>query len=258
MAVLLVVCIVAGLLEGCTSAGISGEVGTDKVQKLVIGIDGDYDPFTYVNENGEFSGIDVELAREACRRMGMTPVFTPIKWDEKNELLENGTIDCIWSCFSMTGREDDYSWSRCYMYSRHVVAVRGDGDIETLMDLSGRRVAVMSSTLPESIFLSADGITIPKVGDVYCMENMSLAFSALQSGYVDAVAGHETVVQQYLDAATGEYVLLDQVLASVEVGVAFRKGRDAALIESLNGAIDSMEQDGTLKSMLESHGVGTE
>ena len=100
-------------------------------QTIVVGIDV-FDPYSYLDRNGQFAGIDVELATEAFSRLGYTPEFRTISWPDKDNLLSDGTIDCIWSCFSMNGRETKYQWAGPYMYSRQVVAVRADSDIQSL------------------------------------------------------------------------------------------------------------------------------
>jgi polar amino acid transport system substrate-binding protein len=257
-AFLLAVCILAGFLCGCGYQGDGEAAGTEQMPVLRIGIDSSYEPYSYVDQNGNYAGLDIDLAREACRRMGREPVFTAIKWDNKNMYLEDGSIDCIWSCFSMNGREEDYDWVGPYMYSRQMVAVRSDSDVEVLSDLDGRRVAVMSSTKPESIFLEqADG-DIPDVSDVYCMTDMDQVFAALQAGYVDAAAGHETVMRQYMATTSGNYRLLDEALQSVDVGIAFEKGKNAELAEELTQALDTMKADGTLQDLLEAYEIGAD
>ena len=66
--------------------------------QLVIGSD-NYPPYNYTDENGFPAGVDVELAREACRRIGYEPVFRLIDWDQKDEFLQNGEVDCLWLLF---------------------------------------------------------------------------------------------------------------------------------------------------------------
>ena len=78
---------------------------------LVIGSD-EYEPYNYVGADGTRQGVDVELATEALRRMGYTAQFQHIVWENKNEYLENGIVDCLWGSFSMNGREDNYTWGR--------------------------------------------------------------------------------------------------------------------------------------------------
>ena len=109
----------------------------------------------------------LEIATEAFRRMGYAARFEPIDWEQKTNLVESGTIDCIWGCFSMDGREEIYRWAGPYMVSRQVVAVDADSSIRTLGDLAGKTVAVQSTGKPEEIFLSGSDPRIPQAVDVF-------------------------------------------------------------------------------------------
>jgi polar amino acid transport system substrate-binding protein len=233
----------------------AAEADSGSASVLRIGIDDSYEPYTYVDENGDYAGLDVELAREACQRMGYEPEFISIKWDNKNDYLADGSIDCIWSCFSMSGRESDYTWVGPYMYSRQMVAVPADSDIRSIEDLNGKRVSVMSSTKPESIFLERESEAIPEVGELYSMVNMDYVFTALQYGYVDAAAGHETVMREYMESLSGDYRLLDEELLAVEVGVAFDRDKPSEAAEALSEALDTMKADGSLQNILEEYGI---
>ena len=95
---------------------------------LVIGSD-EYEPYNYVGADGTRQGVDVELATEALRRMGYTAQFRQIVWENKDDDLEDGTVDCLWGSFSMNGREDNYTWAGPYLYSRQVVVTRVDSGI---------------------------------------------------------------------------------------------------------------------------------
>ena len=101
------------LLAGC--AADTADTNAD-LPVITIGCD-NYPPFTYVNSDGKPVGIDVELAREAFSRMGYAPEFVFINWEDKKNLLAKGSIDCIWSSFTMTDREDEYHWAGPYMRS---------------------------------------------------------------------------------------------------------------------------------------------
>ena len=139
------------LLSGCTGAD-APENPTEK-ETLTIGSD-IYSPYFYLDDNGDFAGIDVEIAEEACRRLGVTPEFKQISWQNKDACLKSGTVDCLWGSFSMNGREDDYLWAALYLSSRQVVVVNAASNIYSLSDLSGMRVAVQNGSKPESIFLT--------------------------------------------------------------------------------------------------------
>ena len=138
------------LIAGCTDTGIKDN--TEK-EKLLIGSD-IYSPYFYLDDNGDFAGIDVEIATEACRRLGLTAVFIRIERQNKAKYLADHTIDCLWGSFSMNGREDDYLWAALYLSSRQVVVVNAASNIYSLSDLCGMRVAVQNGSKPESIFLT--------------------------------------------------------------------------------------------------------
>ena len=219
---------------------------------LVIGSD-EYEPYNYMNNNGEYIGIDVDIAREACRRMGYTAEFKKIKWNEKNRYLEDGTVDCIWGCFTMNGREDDYLWAGPYLHSNQVVIVRASSDIYKLKDLEGKRVAIQSSTKPEQIFLQREDEKIPKVKKLYCFASISEAVAAFKKGYVDACAGHELALPVLIRSSDEAYRILDESLMKADLGVAFLKNHDPEVVEKLNEVLKEMQADGTISSILQEY-----
>ena len=127
-------CLAAGLV-GCADMPASSSEESS-LPTILVGSDV-YPPFNYIGEDGAPTGIDVELAKEAFRRMGYRAEFTIIDWERKTQLLETGDIDCVWGSFTINGREDDYRWAGPYMASRQVVAVMPGSDIETIADLEG-------------------------------------------------------------------------------------------------------------------------
>ena len=111
---------------------------------IIIGCDM-YAPYTYKNGTGEFVGVDVDFATEAFGRLGYAVQFREIVWENKQSYLDSGEVDCLWSCFTMSGREDEYTWAGPYLYSRQVAMVRADSDYTELSQLAGRRAAVQAS-----------------------------------------------------------------------------------------------------------------
>ena len=145
-ACLLALAMCAALLCSCLHTG-KADSYTAAMPVIVVGSD-NYPPFNYMSTDGTPTGIDVELATEAFRRLGCRAKFVTIDWEKKKELVENDTIDCIWGSFTMDGREEEYQWAGPYLYSRQVVAVRSDSDIYTLQDLAGK---VNYAPLPQQV-----------------------------------------------------------------------------------------------------------
>ena len=197
------------------------------------------------DEDGNPTGIDVELATEAFARMGYRVEIVQIDWEKKKELVESGAIDCIMGCFSMEGRLDDYQWAGPYIASRQVVAVNESSDIYTLQDLAGKNLAVQSTTKPESIFLKRTDERIPKLGNLISLGHRELIFTFLEKGYADAVGAHEESVVQYMKDYDAKFRILEDPLMTVGIGVAFANNDDRGLCQELDRTLEEMRQDGT-------------
>ena len=246
----ILIVVVSLLLCSCSS-----KQGSDtKLKKIVVGID-DFEPYTYLDVNGNDRGVDVEIAVKIFHKLGYEPEFKEIKWSEKNTYLADGTIDCIWSCYSMNGRENDYQWAGPYLYSRQVVAVRRDSEIENLADLSGRSVGVQATTRAAELFLHQMDSELPEVKQVNCFATTEDMFAAIRKGYVDAVAGHEALLNELIRNSDGKYRLLEESPNISQIGVAFQKGTHEKLTQKMNEEIKKMSADGTMKDIAEKYGL---
>lgn len=215
---------------------------------IIIGCD-DYTPFNYMDVNGNITGIDVELATEAFSRMGYRAKFKFINWEEKKQLLKDGTIDCVWSCFTMDGREEEYKWAGPYMKSNQVIAVNIDSNIYSLQDLKGKTIAVQSTTKPEDLFREHVK-NVPEFRKIISVKNRDLIYTFLSKGYVDAIAAHDTSIEQFMKDFDMEYRILNESLLSVNLGAAFDVNDDRGLDKQLSQTIIKMQKDGTIKKVI--------
>lgn len=241
--------LVLAFVSGCTERGRAGYRDGDKRPKVIVGSD-NYPPFNFIDENGAPTGIDVDLAREAFSRMGYGVEFAIIDWENKDELVNSGAIDCIWGSFSMDGREKKYKWAGSYMISRQVVAVTKISPIQRLRDLEGKLVAVQTTTKPEEVFMRGAHGRIPQVKKIYSMEDRELIYPMLGKGYVDAIAAHESAIRQYNHDFGMDYRILDEPLMTVGLGVAFAAADDRGIAEKLDATLKAMQDDGTTKKIL--------
>ena len=243
------VCTTMILTVGCAEQTVVKEQEAESLPVIVVGSD-NYPPFNYLNADGDPTGIDVELAKEAFYRMGYEAEFKLINWEDKKELLKSGEIDCIWGSFSMDGRAEEYQWAGPYMTSYQVIAVRTDSDIYSLQDLEGKTVAVQSTTKPEEIFRKHEDARIPQLGKVLSLRNRDLIYTFLSKGYADAVAAHDTAVKQFMKDYDMEYRILEEPLLVVGLGVAFDKEDDRGLAQKLTETFEEMREDGTMQEII--------
>ena len=158
----------------------------------------------------------------------------------------------------MNGRETNYQWAGPYMYSRQVVAVRADSDIQSLSDLAGKRIGVQATTRAESLFLGEISSLLPEVKQVNSFETTEDMFAALRKGYVDAVAGHEALVAKWTNLDESSYRVLAESPYSSELGVAFAKDTHEDLAVQLTQTLQDMKQDGTIGRVAEKFGLDAE
>lgn len=243
------VCCLVLALGSCGGQTETEHVTHSDLPVILVGSD-NYPPFHYEDANGQPTGIDVDLAKEAFRRMGYQAVFVTIDWEDKKDLVERGEIDCIWGSFSSDGREDQYLWTEPYLYSRQVVAVRQDSDIQTLADLAGKRVAVQSTTKPEELFLAHTDPRIPRVAEVFSLQDRELIYPYLSKGYADALAAHETAILQCMSDYSLDYRILDEPLLTVGLGVAFARTDQRGLDKELSRTFEEMRADGSLEQIV--------
>lgn len=236
----------------CACAGQNNALPAD-APTVTIGID-PFEPYCYLDGDGQYAGIDVDLATEAFTRLGYKVEFQEINWPDKDSLLQDGTVDCLWACFSMSGCTDLYQWSGPYMCSRQVIAVRTDSNIHDLADLAGKRIGVQATTKGEGLFLGKIPSDLPmaQVSSFATTEDM---FAALRKGYVDAVCGHEALVAGWIGTETTAYRLLDESPLKTELGVAFAKGTHAELSTALTQTLEQMQYDGATGRILEKYGI---
>lgn len=230
-------------------AGTSREAEKSSTKTLVIGYE-DYPPSCYLDEDGGPTGIDMDIAKEALRRMGYTPIFKEIDWLDKDKLLEAGEIDCIWCSFSMDGREDAYTWAGPYMYSDEVVIVPSSSSIKGLADLTGKNVGVAATSEPERVLLDRPSSDIPDVASVCSLEDTCLLYSSLLKGYVDAISTHRLAAEQYIADYGVDVRVLDEPLIHVATGVAFAKDTASPVPARLNTVLKQMKDDGTIAEII--------
>lgn len=165
------------------AADEAGELGGT----FTVGFDQDFPPMGFVGDDGEYTGFDLELAKEVADRLGLEFVAQPIAWDAKDMELNSGTIDCIWNGFTINGREDDYTWSTPYMDNSQVFVVAADSGISSLADLAGKVVEVQTDSSAEAA-LNDDEELKGTFKTLQTTPDYNTAFMDLEMGAVDAIA----------------------------------------------------------------------
>jgi len=216
---------------------------------LIVGFDQDFPPMGFVGDNGEYTGFDLELAQEVAKRLGLEYKAQPIAWDSKDMELESGNIDCIWNGFTMTGREDDYTWTEPYMANQQVFVVANDSDINSQADLAGKIVEVQADSSAEAALKEAPELTAT-FKELLTTADCNTAFMDLEQGAVDAIAMDVIVAGYQIQQRNADFKILDDSLSEEEYGVGFKKG-NTELRDKVQSTLEEMAEDGTLQEVSE-------
>lgn len=216
---------------------------------FTVGFDQEFPPMGYVGDDGEYTGFDLEVAEEVAKRLGMEFVPQPVDWAAKDMELESGNIDCIWNGFTMTGREDDYTWTEAYMANQQVFVVTAESGIKTLADLAGKVVEVQAESSAEAALKDDPDLT-GTFGTLQTTPDYNTAFMDLQMGAVDAIAMDEVVARFQIEQRQVDFIVLDETLAAENYAVGFKKGNDA-LKDQVQAQMEALAADGTLAKISE-------
>ena len=225
------------------------EAKTTDSGTLIVCFDQDFPPMGFVGDDGEYTGFDLELAQEVAKRLGLEYKAQPIAWDSKDMELESGNIDCIWNGFTMTGREDDYTWTEPYMANQQVFVVANDSDINSQADLAGKIVEVQADSSAEAALKEAPELTAT-FKELLTTADYNTAFMDLEQGAVDAIAMDVIVAGYQIQQRNADFKILDDSLSEEEYGVGFKKG-NTELRDKVQSTLEEMAEDGTLQEVSE-------
>ena len=225
-----------------TEPPVESTVDAD-LPKLKIGVD-ILKPFFYIDENGNYAGIDADIATEACRLAGYQPEFIVLSWSERDEQLRAKTVDCLWTAFIKNGRENFYLWTDTYLKSnlRAIVDVKSpDQEIQTIPSHTGMAVRA-GSKIEDILMAETDRPSI----NIYACGTFEMAKTAFIKGYIGALGGHEAVLNEVLKDYPGQYRFLDDSIMTADLGVAFPKDDTTEHWQKINAAIEEMKRTGTI------------
>ena len=257
-AVLGILVVVAGILAAGWFFLLSGRwpaAGADDAEapsrsELVVGITESFPPMEFPDDNGEYTGYDIELAREVCKRLGWTLQFRVIDWKNMEQALARHQVDCIWAGCTITDeRLERMAFTPGYLRNEQVLVVRDDSPVHRIAQLKGKVVSVQAgSTAMDALENTPELRNILK--EVFERTGSEGAFQELEDGHADAVV-MDLVVANYMILREGHpYRILDEGLAPEEYGVGFRK-EDGELANQIWRTLLEMASDGFVKRLSE-------
>ncbi len=250
LAVVLASMFVLAVFAGCSA---NKEENTAS-EKLVLATSADFPPYESIGENGEYVGIDIEVAQAIADKLGKELVVENMDFDSIISSVASGKADMGMAGLTVTDeRKESVDFSSSYATGIQAVIVPEGSDIKTVDDLyadgASYKVGVQLSTTGDIYFSGdiADGLTSCTIEEYTSAQE---AISSLATGKIDAVIIDNEPAKSYVAANDG-LVILDTKYAEEDYAIAFAKG--SALTEEVNKALEELIADGTVKQIVDKY-----
>ena len=234
------------VMAGVLFAGCGNTTKTEPAKKkIVIGLDDNFPPMGFKDEKNNIGGFDIDMAKEAAKRLGIEVEFKGIDWSSKEAELNSKRIDALWNGMNITEeRKKNVLFSDPYMESKQLIFVLANSPIKSAADLKGKVVGVQQSSIGEEV-VNKDEKLKATLKDFKKYPDCVAAFMDLKTGRLDAVVTDEILGRYYMSKEAGAYIAIEQPLGEVGVyGVGFRKD-DKELRDKVQNVLNEMKKDGT-------------
>ena len=239
LALVMILALAACGQSAAPAAAPAAEPAEAERTTFIMGIDPEYNPFTYLGDDGNYTGFDVEVCQAVCDYLGWELEIFGVNWDEKLVQLDSMECDCVWSGMTLLDsmKEAGYVLSAPYYHSEQVLVVTKASGYTSSADLAGKDVAVQLGTSGESLLDEGGDLEdlAATFNSVVTVDSFLKGFTELEGGAVDAVFVDMPVAAKYA-AEHDTVAIIDEDLGAEEYGIAFRSG-DAELCAQVEAAV---------------------
>ena len=236
-----------GATEGATDS-VQNETAsmTMEAGKLIMSTNAEFPPYEMTDDNGNYIGIDVEIATAIAEKLGLELEILDVDFDAALLAVQEGKSDIVMSGVTVTDdRKLVMDFSDSYATGKQVIIVTENSDV-TLDNLGDQMIGTQRATTGY-IYSSDD------YGEdhVTAYDNGATAVQALMNGQVDCVIIDSAPAEEFVKANAGLKILeTEYVVENYAIGIV--KG-NTELVNAINAALAEMIADGTVQAILDKY-----
>ncbi|MCQ2474461.1 MAG: transporter substrate-binding domain-containing protein [Clostridia bacterium] len=240
LAVVMVIAVAASMFASCGKE--EPEAPVEKT-KLVMGTSADFPPYEYVEDNGDYAGIDIEIIRGFADAYNYDLEIQDMDFKSIITAVNSKAVDFGMSGFTITDeRKLSVNFSDPYEITCQSILVLEGSDIKTKEDLAGKLIGVQAGTTGDDFVTEDFGQDAVNQYDKY-----SLAIQALLNKQVDCVVLDEQTAVEFLKA-NPSIKKLDTAYGEEQYAVAFNF-EDTELLGQFNEYLAKIKADGSLDAI---------
>ena len=203
------------LLAGCSkqdpaSQAAAPAAAPPALTKIVVGLDDNFPPMGFRDEKNELVGFDIDMAREAAKRMGTEVEFKPIDWSAKEAELAGKRVDALWNGLTITEeRKKNIGFTAPYMENHQIVVVSASAPIKTKADLAGKVIGAQEGSSAVDAVKKEDAV-FTSFKEFKTFGDNVTALMDLATGRLDAVVVDEVVGRYYVAKKPADYAVIEE------------------------------------------------
>ncbi|MGB3655001.1 MAG: transporter substrate-binding domain-containing protein [Rivularia sp. (in: cyanobacteria)] len=200
-------------------------------KNLICGVSGQLPGFSFVDSNGNYSGLDVDVCRAVSAALFDDPnavEFRQLNAKERFTALQTGEVDILSRNTTWTMSRDTsvgLNFAPVVFYDGQGMMVRKDSNIKSLSDLKGKAICTQTGTTNEQNLadqMRKRGITYKSV----VFEDVNTTYSTYQQGRCDAITSDKSqlISRRTTLPKPEDHIILEEALSQEPLAPAVADG----------------------------------
>ncbi|MBI9066865.1 MAG: transporter substrate-binding domain-containing protein [Salinivirgaceae bacterium] len=213
--------------------------------EIVVGCDYNYPPYSYVDNEGNPRGFDVDVINSICEITGIKVTYKFAQWDSVLSMLNTGKVDVVASIVYSEKREYLYDFSFPLHTEYYAIFSNNSVKIKDVYDLKEKKLAVLKGDISNEMFLKPTGL----YENFVLSKSIPEALHFVNEGIVDYVIAPYPLGMEVMKKSKLMNVSISGVPIIPSVYCLGVKEGNSSLLAHLNAGIQEISRNGKLDAI---------